>query len=434
MKAIRVSGDQSTIAFIDWIFANCSKSTDEKLKLVYQYDNDGVMVLEKVSGTVLHFLIRFVKSKCTYKSKKDLEKLIPLYLYSLKHSNLELAKWTLALLKNKADRRKLVDCSDDSGRLNTVFAAIKSRNMRTLKYVLKLEKQEFTDNLVFKTDPAGLSSLHHAVKTGHIGIFKEILSIYERNERGKLQTLIFNTKDNAGNNPFALAIKEGVVYGKLRKWIMNEIGGDYVAKMNLLFSPNKNGVVPSISAYQESLGLDFAHDEIYEYFTKKRVVNSGNAVLAGRALMFLARFDAMPTMKLIIEAVEDEMVLDKVLSVTNKSNNDILYNLQSYNRWNCLKWFLSEVIPDDHPSLWSRSEHSGNTALKKILEAGKIGIAEMLLAKITDIDRRQKLLDARTFPGSNGNESALDWAQKRNIKPIVDWLKEQSPDKIDDDK
>ena len=425
MKALQVSGDRSKIAFIDWIFTNCCKNTEEKLKLVYQYDNDGVLALEKVSGTVLHFLIQFVKSKCTYKSMKDLDKLIPLYLYALKHSNLELAKWTLSLLKNAADRRKLVNCNDDLG-LNTVFAAIKSSSMRTLKFVLN--HKEFAENLVFNTDQAGLSSLHYAMKTGNIGIFQEVLSMYERNEKGNFKTLIFNTKDNAGNNPFALAIKEGVGFSSLRKWILNELGNDYVAKMELLFSKNKSGEVPLIASYQSSVELETAHDEIYEYFTKKKIVNAGNAVLAGRALHFLAKFNAQSTMKMIIDAVEDEMVLNKVLSVKNNTNISIIYRLQQYQRWNCLEWFLSEVVPNDHPCLFSPSKHSGNTALKQILQDKKIKIAEMLLTKITDNDKKQKLLNARTHAGSNGDESALDWAQKRNIKPMVQWLKEQIGD------
>ena len=429
MKALQVSGDHSRIAFIDWIFANCCKNTDEKLKLIYQYDNDGVMALEKVSGTVMHFLINFVKSKCSYKSMKDLDKLKPLYLYALKHNNLELAEWTLSLLKSDGNRTNLVNCSNDLG-LTAVFAAIKSGSMRTLKFILK--QKEFAENLVFNTDPAGLSSLHYAMKTGNISIFKEILSMYEKNDKGNLKTLIFNTKDNAGNNPFALAIKEGVGFSDLKKWIMNELGEDYIAKMDLLFSPNKNEM-PIIAGYQRSVELGTAHNEIYEYFTKTKGVNSGNAEVAGRALLFLARYEgAMSTIKMIIKAVEDEnreMVLNKVLNVKNNSNSNIVYQLVKYRQWNCLKWYLSEVIPDDHPCLWSRSESSGNTALKLILQNGQIGIAEMLLGKITDNDRRQKLLTTRAFSGRYGNESALDWAQKWNIKPIVEWLN----DKIDDD-
>merc|ERR1712223_1562716 len=107
MKALQVSGDRSKIKFIEWIFANCCKNSDEKLKLIYQYDNDGLMALDKVSGTVMHFLVNYVKSKCTYKSIKDLDKLIPLYLYALKSNKLDLAKWTLSMLKNNSERKKL---------------------------------------------------------------------------------------------------------------------------------------------------------------------------------------------------------------------------------------------------------------------------------------------------------------------------------------
>ena len=68
MKALRVSGERSKIECIKWIFKNCCKTSKEKLKLIYQYDNDDVLALEYAGGTVLNFLIRFMKSKCNYKS------------------------------------------------------------------------------------------------------------------------------------------------------------------------------------------------------------------------------------------------------------------------------------------------------------------------------------------------------------------------------
>merc|ERR1712012_579346 len=102
---------------------------------IYQYDNDGEMSLDKVSGTVMHFLINFIKSNIAYRSTKDLNKLIPLYLYSLRSNNLDLAKWTLSLLKNPSDRKKLVNCNNELG-FNTVFAAIQSGSMETVQFVL----------------------------------------------------------------------------------------------------------------------------------------------------------------------------------------------------------------------------------------------------------------------------------------------------------
>ena len=395
MKALRVSGDRSRIALIDWIFANCCKNTEEKLKLIYQCDNDGDLALQYADGTVHHFLINFVKSKCSYKSATDLDKLIPLYLFSLRRNNLTLAKWALSLL-NATDRAKLVNCNNGLG-LNTILAAIKSGNMCTLKFVLN--QKEFTQNSVFKSDHMGRSSLHYAMKTGKIDIFQEVLSIYERNEKGDFKTLMFNTMDNSGNNPFALATKEGVRFHDLRKWIMDRFGDDHNAKMELLFSKNKSGEVPLIESYQSGLQLQTAHDYIYEYFTKTKVVNMNNAVLAGQALLFLAQFGEIPTMKMIIDAVEDEnheMVLDKVLSLKNTTNINVLYRLQQNRHWKCLKWFLSEVVPPDHPCLHSRNKRTGNTALKQILLDGKIEIAEMLLEKITDDDSRAKLLRTRS--------------------------------------
>jgi len=128
---------------------------------------------------------------------------------------------------------------------------------------------------------------------------------------------------------------------------------------------------------------------------------------------------------MIVEAVEDETVLSKMLSVVNKSNNDVLYLLSHYDRMDTLKWFLDKVVPDDHPCLFSQCSHSGKTVFMNLVQEGKIDLAGQLLAKVTDNERKLKLLKAKTLPGKEGDESALDWAQRRNIKPVIGWLMEQ---------
>jgi len=392
---------------------------------IYQYDNDGEMSLDKVSGTVMHFLINFIKSNIAYRSTKDLNKLIPLYLYSLRSNNLDLAKWTLSLLKNPSDRKKLVNCNNELG-FNTVFAAIQSGSMETVQFVLNHE--EFTENTIFNTDQCGLSSIHYAVRSTQISIFKKVLSIYERNEKGDFKALM-QLRDNAGNSPFTLAIKEGINLGNLQKWIMNRFGDDLDSKLKLLFSENNDGEVPLIAGYESSAQLSTAHDYIYEYFTKNKVVNEANAVFAGRALIFLAKLGGrMSTMKVIINAVEDDAVLNKVLSVVNTSNHDILYKLNQYRQMDAFKWFLTEVVPVDHPCLYSQSSYSGKTVFMELVKDGNLHLAEKLLEKITDNKIKLQLLTAKTLPGQHGDESALDWAQKRNIIPIIGWLNEQIGD------
>merc|ERR1712062_171698 len=204
---------------------------------------------------------------------------------------------------------------------------------------------------------------------------------------------MFGTRDNAGNNPFALAIKEDVRLGNLQKWILNRFGDDLDSKLKLLFSENKNKEVPLIADYQSSLQWETARDYVYEYFNRIKVVNEDNAVFAGRSLIFLARFSGtMPTMRMIIDAVEDEAVLNKVLSVKNTSNNDALFKLAQYNQIDTLKWFLTEVVPNDHPCLYTQSSQSGETVLSKLVkEHGKIALAEKLLAKVTDNRKRLHL-------------------------------------------
>ena len=148
--AIESAGTRSVVKFMEWILEKHCKNNDERLKLIYQYDNEGKNLLDTVYGVKLNFIRQFLKTtlKSIKNSKLDLDKLVPLYLYAIKGSNLILAKWTLDLLKNKADRKKLVNCRNECG-LSSIFAAIKSGSVKTLNFVLNQE--EFTENILFNT-------------------------------------------------------------------------------------------------------------------------------------------------------------------------------------------------------------------------------------------------------------------------------------------
>ena len=259
--------------------------------------------------------------------------MVPLFLYSLKSNRLDLTKWILLQLKNESERTKLVNCKNAKG-FNSVLAAIKSGSMETLQFVLSQKELKKAD-LVFATDQNGLSSLHYAVKTGQIGIFKAVLSIYEENAKGDCQSLMLSTKDNAGNNPFALAMKHSVSIGNLLKWVLYKFGDDLDSKLKLLFSENSNREVPLIEAYSNNVQLSTAYDYIYEYFSKIELVSGDNVELAARALMFLARFSGtISTMKMIIEKVKkNEKVFHEVLNATNArgahSNSVVISNVAS---------------------------------------------------------------------------------------------------------
>jgi len=206
---------------------------------------------------------------------------------------------------------------------------------------------------------------------------------------------------------------------------------DLQSKLDLLFSENKSKEIPLIAGYQSTEHLHFAIEYIHEYFAKINRIS--NHLLAGRALLFLARCNvngSMSTMRSIIESVANEAVLNKVLSVKNSSNEDILYSLSISKQIDTLKWFLIEVIPNDHPSLYSQSSHSDNTVFMHLVKGGHIDLAKQLLAKITDKKLKLQLLNAKSFQGfcdgvEHGEESVLQWAQRRNIVPITKWLKEQ---------
>merc|ERR1719150_137253 len=227
----------------------------------------------------------------------SLDRFGPLFLYSLKSARLDLAKWILSfyyLNRNGSDRKKLVNFQNELG-LNTVFAAIQSGSIKMLFFVLN--QAEFLEDIMFLTDSMGSSALHYAMKskTASIGILVKVLSIYAKNEKRDFKKLMFGTKDNAGNNPFTLAIINMQNVGgdqrvNMLRWIMNQIEdqiGDQIEDqigdhLNLLFSENKNKEIPFIAGYQSSPYLAFATDYIYEYFinhgNQSKTIGADNAV------------------------------------------------------------------------------------------------------------------------------------------------------------
>ena len=234
------------------------------------------------------------------------------------------------MLRNMKDRQKLVNCQNDLG-CSTILAAIKSVSMKTLHFLINQE--EFDENQIFNTDQKGLSALHYSMLTKQIDIFKAVLAIYDRNDKGDFKLLIFSTTDNEGNNPFALAMKRNVILGNLEKWMLNQFGDDLDSKLKLLFAENKNKEVPLIASYQNNVPLNTAYDYIHEYFAKREVVNEEDALFAGRAMIFLARYPGtMSTMRKIFDSVVDATVLNKILSVRNSTNLDILYKLCAHNQ------------------------------------------------------------------------------------------------------
>lgn len=267
------------------------------------------------------------------------------------------------------------------------------------------------------------------MRSAHISIFKKVLSIYERNEKGDFKALMFQIRDNAGNSPFNLAVKEGIYLGNLQKWIMNRFGDDLGSKLKLLFSENNDGEVPLIAGYQYNASrFSFINNYLYEYIAKIKVIREGDVVFVGRALLHLAYSASISRIQMIIEAAGNNTVLSKMLSIRNTSNQDFMFKLNKYRDSNCMKWFLTKVVPDDHPCLYSQCSHSGNTVFMKMVKKGDLHLAEKLLEKITDNKIKLQLLTAKTLPGRHGDESALDWAQKRNIIPIIGWLNEQIGD------
>jgi len=463
--------NDDAVDFLEWILDECCIDDAQRLWLIYQLANDGESVLDKTSGAVQRFLIQKVESMLSGSDKEhlNLDSLVPIWLFALKESNIDLAKRLLSLVKDDFDRLQLVRRKNEF-RQSPIHAAALSGNLKTLRFLegkFQVDLQNFVDD----KDHKGRTVMHYAVKSGSREMVKEILSLFMDDPDGADYGELMNgdsLKDEMGNTPFSYFLKQNGS-SEMTLYLLNKFddkakeeqrmrdavtsasgaiskrkvtlevpfGQEYRAqssvgslaqnideKLAMLFARNKDGEIPLLEEYavEMDMPMDVVTYFVYEFLSSIKEVHVENVELVGQCLLFAAQEGKMSRMLLIVDKIGgDEEMLDRVLRVRNQSNHDALYKLVATGRMREFAWLLDSV-PDDHPCLFSRSLHRGDTAFMRLLEEGQLNLADKLLAKIKGKEIRLKLLNTERFKRIEGGGSALDIARRKKVEPVIEWL------------
>ena len=467
--------NDEAVKFLEWILHQCCINNAQRLWLIYQCAQDGENVLDKTSGAVQRRLIEEVESMLSDKKDLDLDSLIPIWLFALKESDIDLAKRLLKLVKNDSDRLELVGCRNELGR-SPILAAALSGDLKTFRFL----ENEFNVDLqrfIEERDHKGRTVMHYAVKSGSREMVKEVLSLYMDGpeEIQYADLMISALKDEMGSTPFSYFLRKNGS-SEMTQYLMNRFDDkareeqrmreaatsttmkhsrkvtvaekvpfapkDYRSqssvgsikhnideKLTMLFAKSKNGEIPLIEEYavEANMPMEIVSDYVYEFISsiKENEVQEDKVELMGYCLLFAAQREAMARMQLIIEKIGDNNdVLDRVLRIRNQSNHDALYRLVATGNVRQFSWLLS-VVPDDHVCLYSESFLRGDTVFMRLLEMGQLSLAEKLLSKISDNAVKLNLIETKRFKRINGGGSALDIATMKKREPVIQWINEQ---------
>ena len=428
--------NDKAVDFLGWVLTKCCINDEQRLWLIYRTANNGESVLDKTSGAVQRYLINLVVSMLESEENLDLESLIPIWLFSLKKSNIDLAKRLLGLVKDDSDRLELVSCRNEFG-WSPILTAALSGNVKTLRFIedtFQVNLQNFIDH----RDHRGRTVMHYAVRSGSREMVKELLTLYmEETQYGDL--MIAALKDENGNIPFSYFLKENgspemMLYllnrfddkqreeQRMRETVTSASGryanrkvtvteratqqleyrcqssvGSLARniddKIAMLFAKSKNGEIPLIEEYAVDMDMQMGivSDYVYEYISSIKTVGYDNFEMVGYCLLFAAQRAEMTRMQLIIEKINgnDEM-LREVLRIRNMSHHDALYRLVVTGKMRLFAWLLGEV-PDDHECLFSQSLLRGDTTFMRLLEMGQMSeVTEALVSTLVSTLRHLK--------------------------------------------
>ena len=93
-----------------------------------------------------------------------------------------------------------------------------------------------------------------------------------------------------------------------------------------------------------------------------------------------------------------------------------------------IDWYLSEVIPDDHPILFGADKIDGDTALMLLVRKGLLYLAERLLSKVTDKAVKLQLMETE----NTEKQSIETYAKQQGVPRIIKWIKDQKCVEFDD--
>eukprot|EP01084_Bolivina_argentea_P181177 312942_1 len=292
----------------------------------------------------------------------------------------------------------------------------------------------FDKNILFKKDINDLTAIHYCCIGKSISCLHKILLLYKELNPKKHDLMYL--KDKSGNIPFDYIFRKGNMtnYATMINWILKNCFDDNIEqKMKMIFNMNNKGEIAILERYIDKRNEESIVKCIRKYFENigKENMNDQNIEFAACSLLYLGRYRWI-LLKLILSKIKygnnSEKKIFKLLNFKNSDGYTILHyvhktatSTDGAETIHIIDWYLTEIIPNNHPILTCADNISKKTILMLLIKRGFISLAEKLLNKIDDKKEKLRLIQMK----DSNNKTILDHASDANIPNIVKWIENQ---------
>eukprot|EP01083_Nonionella_stella_P185801 678522_1 len=407
---------------IEWILNAQCQSDEERAQLIFSCDHNGQHSLDLASDAstiwLLQNTITNIISSASYKNQT--QTVFALFLWSLRKAKLVLTKWLLAQL-SEPKQKKVMNQSNEFG-MNAVLCSCKAAQIASLHFLLS--HPFFDQQLIYSSDHKDKNAIYYSCCTNtpeSVACLRTVLAFYKTKITTYSDLLIRNRVFD-----HAMRYYRGTYLSNTQKWsvqcILDEWSQSHAANINLmhlLFKENEKGEVALIEHGTNRFSKEVAY-WIKSYFEDIDEISDLDCKYAGYALLYL-RANCWHIHQLIAAKCRDEAQLSKVLNVRNGEGYSVLDYVCMSEQWCIVEWYLSQVIPNNHPILMDCNTFTNQTGLMYLLASGAIQFAEQLLSKIDDKKERLNLIEKKDYK----NQSILDSAVCKDIPSQVEWIRHQ---------
>eukprot|EP01083_Nonionella_stella_P113468 334531_1 len=407
---------------IEWILNAQCQSDEERAQLIFSCDHNGQHSLDLASDAstiwLLQNTITNIISSASYKNQT--QTVFALFLWSLRKAKLVLTKWLLAQL-SEPKQKKVMNQSNEFG-MNAVLCSCKAAQIASLHFLLS--HPFFDQQLIYSSDHKDKNAIYYSCCTNtpeSVACLRTVLAFYKTKITTYSDLLIRNRVFD-----HAMRYYRGTYLSNTQKWsvqcILDEWSQSHAANINLmhlLFKENEKGEVALIEHGTNRFIKEVAY-WIKSYFEDIDEISDLDCKYAGYALLYL-RANCWHIHQLIAAKCRDEAQLSKVLNVRNGEGYSVLDYVCMSEQWCIVEWYLSQVIPNNHPILMDCNTFTNQTGLMYLLASGAIQFAEQLLSKIDDKKERLNLIEKKDYK----NQSILDSAVCKDIPSQVEWIRHQ---------
>eukprot|EP01083_Nonionella_stella_P255554 876987_1 len=413
---------------IEWILNTQCQSDEERAQLILTCDHNGQHSLDlaKDASTILllQSAITNIISSNSKAYNSQPQTIFALFLWSLSKGKLVVTKWLLAQL-NESSRRKMMNKSNQVG-MNAVLCSCKAAQIASLQFLLShpyLDQQ-----LVYSADNNGNNAIHYSCgkdSQASVACFRTILELYKtkisKYSDLLIQNRIFDHAMPHNTDSISGARTNGYHCSKTQEWSVGCVLDDNVNLMRLLFKEDQNGRIALIEhGINSNIFSKKVAYWISGYFEDIDEISDLDCKYAGYALLYLGA-ECWHIHKLIVSKCKDEVQLFEVLNTRSGEGYSVLDRVCKSEKWCVVEWYLSDIIPDNHPILVACNTFTNETCLMYLLERGAIQFADKLISKIDDKKERLNLIEKKDYK----NQSILDSAVCKDIPSQVEWIRHQ---------